>query len=182
MFGRTNLAFPNLTLPLWQIEGLATLVESENGQGRLHSGDFKEIVATAVRANRFEPLDRVNGGLVDWPNGEGRDAYGALFHEFLVERYGRDRLEALATRTAGRLPYLTSGAFRAVYGKSLGTLWEEFGEWSRTLGAGTSGDHVTRLTQKGFSVRYAPRRDGRIDLVQRLGSASISGGLSPGAE
>ncbi len=153
VFGRTILAFPNLTLPLWQIEGLATFVESENGQGRLHAGDFREVVTTAVRSNRIEPLDRVNGGLVDWPNGEGWYAYGALFHEFLVERYGRDQLEALATRTAGRLPYLTSGAFRAVYGKSLGTLWEEFGEWSRTLAAGVSSDYVSRLTHRGFSVR-----------------------------
>ena len=33
IFGRTVLAFPNLSLPLWQIEGLATLVESEEGAG-----------------------------------------------------------------------------------------------------------------------------------------------------
>ncbi len=128
-------------------------------QGRLHSGDFKEVVATAVRANRFEPLDRVNGGLVDWPNGEGWYAYGALFHEFLVERYGRDRLEALATRTAGRLPYFTSGAFRDVYGKSLGNSVARVQRVeSRRLAAGTSGDPVTRLTQQGLLRPHAARR------------------------
>ena len=163
VFGRTFLAFPNLSLPLWQIEGLATLVESEDGAGRLHAGDFTEIVAAGVRANRLEPLDRLNGGLVDWPNGEGWYAYGALFHEFLVERYGRDRLEALAARTAGRFPYLTSGAFRGVYGKPLGILWREFEEWSRALATPSSSDAATRLTRLGFTVR-TPRvgADGSI--------------------
>jgi Omp85 superfamily domain/WD40-like Beta Propeller Repeat len=153
IFGRTVLAFPNLSLPLWQIEGLATFVESEEGAGRLHSGDFKEVVAAGIRANRFEPIDRVNGGLVAWPNGDGWYAYGALFHEFLVERYGRDRLETLAGRTAGRLPYFTSGAFRDVYGKSLGNLWHEFNAWSKAQSAPDPGDSATRLTWLGFSVR-----------------------------
>ncbi|HJY34744.1 MAG TPA: hypothetical protein VJ260_07815, partial [Vicinamibacterales bacterium] len=40
LFGRTVIGFPNLSLPLWQIEGFATLVESEGGEGRLHAGDF----------------------------------------------------------------------------------------------------------------------------------------------
>ena len=80
-------------------------------------------------------------------------AYGALFHEFLVERYGRDRLETLAGRTAGRLPYFTSGAFRDVYGKSLGDLWREFSAWSKALSAADPVDSATRLTRLGFSVR-----------------------------
>ncbi len=132
LFGRTVLAFPNLSLPLWQIEGVATLAESADGGGRLHAGDFREVVEAAVRADRFEPLDRVSGGLVDWPAGTGWYAYGALFHEFLVERYGRARLEQLAVRTAGLLPYLTTRAFRQVYGKSLSALWREFEAWVRT--------------------------------------------------
>jgi hypothetical protein len=153
IFGRTILAFPNLSLPLWQIEGLATLVESESGAGRLHAGDFKEVVVAGARDRRLEPLDRVNGGLVDWPNGEGWYAYGALFHEFLVERYGRDRLETLASRTAGRLPYLTSGAFRTVYGKPLGALWHEFKVWVGSLTDPTATDSARQLTRLGFIVR-----------------------------
>ncbi len=126
LFGRTVIGFPNLSLPLWQIEGFATLVESEGGQGRLHAGDFREIVDAGVRAGRPEPIDRVNGGLVAWPSGQGWYAYGARFQEFLVARYGRERLVELADRTAARIPFITSGAFKAVYGKSLGELWREF--------------------------------------------------------
>ena len=52
LFGRSAIAFPNLTLPLWQIEGLATLTESDSGAGRLHAGDFREVVDTAARPGR----------------------------------------------------------------------------------------------------------------------------------
>ena len=49
MFGRLPLAFPNLFLPTWQIEGLATYEESAiTGTGRLHAGDFRAIVAEAA--------------------------------------------------------------------------------------------------------------------------------------
>ncbi len=51
IFGRTPLAFPNLFLPAWQIEGLATYEESAiTGFGRLHAGDFRAIVGEAARA------------------------------------------------------------------------------------------------------------------------------------
>ncbi len=126
LFGRSAIAFPNLTLPLWQIEGLATLTESEDGAGRLHAGDFREVVDTAARAQRLEPLDRVNGGLVAWPSGQGWYAYGARFHQYLARTYGPEQLQELSERTAGRLPFLTAGAFRTVYRKSLGQLWKEF--------------------------------------------------------
>jgi hypothetical protein len=163
VLGRSEIAFPNLTLPLWQIEGFATLVESESGEGRLHAGDFREIVDEASRAGRFEPLDRVNGGLMDWPSGDGWYAYGARFHEFLVERYGEARVVQLADRTSGRLPFLTSGAFRAVYGKSLGDLWAEFRAWVATRVPPTVDGNLARLTHRGFVVD-GPRidRDGQV--------------------
>jgi hypothetical protein len=59
-FGRTSVAFPNLFLPTWQIEGLATYEESViNGGGRLHAGDFSAIAGEAGRSHRLESLDRV---------------------------------------------------------------------------------------------------------------------------
>jgi hypothetical protein len=73
IFGRTPIAFPNLFLPAWQIEGLATYEESAiTGSGRLHAGDFRAIVEEAAREERLEPLDRTNGGLTDWPGGTSR--------------------------------------------------------------------------------------------------------------
>jgi hypothetical protein len=62
VFGRTALAFPNLFLPVWQIEGLATFEESNlTTGGRLHAGNFRAIEREAARVQALEPLDRLNG-------------------------------------------------------------------------------------------------------------------------
>ena len=127
MFGRVPLAFPNLFLPAWQIEGLATYEESGlTGRGRLHRGRL--------------PRDRARGG----PDGAARAArprqrrphrlarrpapyaYGLGFHEFLAARFGEARFHELAQRTAGRLPYTGFTAFPPVFGQSLGSLWREY--------------------------------------------------------
>src|SRR5690349_17085968 len=109
MFGRTPIAFPNLFLPTWQIEGLATYAESAlTGEGRLHAGEFRALVDEAARARTLQPLDRVNGGLTDWPSGQAPYAYGSAFHAYLAETYGVETLGTLADRTARRVPYTGS--------------------------------------------------------------------------
>ena len=53
VFGRVPWAFPNLYLPIWQIEGLAAWEESRlTGEGRLHAGDFRAIEREAGRGKR----------------------------------------------------------------------------------------------------------------------------------
>ena len=128
VFGRVPLAFPNLYLPTWQIEGLATYEESAlTGEGRLHDGNFRAIEEEAARSERaLEPLDRVNGGLVDWPGGQAAYAYGAGFHQYLAERFGPEKLAALAEATARRVPYTGSRVFPRIYGSSLGELWSDY--------------------------------------------------------
>ncbi|PYR20659.1 MAG: hypothetical protein DMF94_11005 [Acidobacteria bacterium] len=162
VFGRTPFAFPNIFLPTWQIEGLATYEESAiTGDGRLHAGDFRAIVGEAARLHELEPLDRVNGGLTDWPGGGAAYAYGLGFHEYLVERFGAERLAVLAGATARRLPYTASRAFQRVYGQSLGSLWRQY---EGSLGGGAAASppetnvNVTRVTRQGFSVS-GPRFD-----------------------
>ncbi len=164
VFGRVPLAFPNLFLPTWQIEGLAVYEESAiTGEGRLHSGDFLAIEEEARRANAVERLDRVNGGLTDWPGGFAPYAYGAGFHQYLADRYGIDTLAALADATAGRLPYTSSRAFAEVYGKSLGDLWREYQSQPASSPAAAAAEHVDdrarQLTHHGFTTsgpRIAP--------------------------
>jgi hypothetical protein len=158
VFGRTEIAFRNLWLPLWQVEGFAVVAESQDGQGRLHAGDFREIVDAGVRAGRPEPIGRVNDGLVAWPAGLGWYAYGARFDEYLIERYGRDRFLELSDRTAGGL--LLSRAFKSLYGESPGALWQAF-EASLTASAPRGqfgGSKPERLTALGFRVA-GPRVD-----------------------
>ena len=161
LLGRTPYAFPNLFLPPWQVEGLATYEESAlTGEGRLHAGDFRAIVGEGARQHRLEPLDRVNGGLTDWPGGAAVYAYGVGFHQYLADRFGAQTLAALADATARRVPYVASPAFKRVYGKSLGDLWRDYqASLTAAVAAPTPADPtVTRLTRHGFSVS-GPRFD-----------------------
>jgi hypothetical protein len=162
--GRLPLLFPNLYQPLWGIEGIATWRESAaTGQGRVVAGDFRQIIARAA-ADRFEPIDRTNGGNVNWPSGTTPYVYGAYFHQYLADRFGPDTLRALADETGRRLPYLGSRAYKKVFGQSLGELWEDFAK-ATAADAGQLADApaATRLTRHGFDVsgpRYA--KDGRV--------------------
>ena len=155
VFGRAPFVFPNLYLPVWQTEGLATFEESHmTGEGRIPAGDFRAIVDTAAPHRRFEPIDRASGGLVDWPSGLAAYAYGAYFHQYLADRYGEDGLSRLADATAGRVPLFGNGAFKNVFGRSTGGLWADFRE-SRERAARTDSvtdARATRLTHQGFSV------------------------------
>jgi hypothetical protein len=156
VFGRTPYVFPNLFLPTWQIEGLATYEESViTGEGRLHAGDFRSVVTEAAREGRLEPLDRVNGGLTDWPGGSAPYAYGVGFHAFLADRYGADTFAALADATARRVPYTASRVFKRVYGRSLGDLWRDYeaSVAAETIKSSTPVEpQPTQLTHDGFIV------------------------------
>jgi len=159
VFGRMPLAFPNLFLPVWQIEGLATYEESAiTGEGRLHAGDFRQITDVAARRRTLEPLDRVNGGLTDWPGGLGAYAYGLGFHAYLAETYGDGKLAELAERTARRVPYTASRAFKSVYGKPLGDLWRDYERSLNVPQRAAPSPSVERLTHHGFYVS-GPRFD-----------------------
>jgi len=159
--GRAPYAFPNLFLPLWQVEGLATYEESQiTGHGRLHAGDYRAIVGEAARTGRLEPLDRVNGGLTDWPAGATHYAYGVGFHEYLANRFGTEKIAELADATARRFPYTSTKAFEYVYGEPLGDLWREY-EASlveRARNPPPLDTQLTRLTKQGFWIT-GPRFD-----------------------
>jgi Tol biopolymer transport system component len=165
VFGRTPYVFPNLFLPTWQIEGIATYEESViTGEGRLHAGDFKSVVTEAAREHALEPLDRVNGGLTDWPAGDAAYAYGAGFHAYLADRYGAEKFAALADATSGRVPYTASRVFKRVFGRSLGELWRDYeASVAATAAAAPASTSAApqQLTHHGFTVsgpRFAEPR------------------------
>src|SRR5206468_6529158 len=96
VLGRTQLAFPNLFLPAWQIEGLATYEESViTGEGRLHAGDFRAIVDQAALAGRLEPLARASGGRTDSPGRAAAYPDGRGPHNYLAGRVGAGAAPAL---------------------------------------------------------------------------------------
>jgi hypothetical protein len=159
VFGRTPIAFANVFLPEWQVEGLATFEESrQTNQGRLPAGDFRVVVDAAARSKLFAPFERVSGGLVAWPSDFGAYAYGAYFHQFLSDRYGDDALNKLADASAGRIPLFGAPAFRHVFGRSIATLWNDYREaFVKAPPASSRTDmHARRLTHEGFELS-APR-------------------------
>jgi Tol biopolymer transport system component len=159
VFGRAPFVFPNLFLPVWQIEGIATFEESQvTHEGRVPAGDFRVIVDEAARRRRFDPQDRAAGGLVAWPSGLAAYAYGAYFHQYLADTYGAEQLARLADATAGRVPFFGAPAFETVFGRSVGDLWNDFRDSRSEATTRTSQtDRLAhRLTHQGFNVS-APR-------------------------
>jgi hypothetical protein len=164
VFGRLPVLRPNVFLPQWQVEGIATYEESVvSGEGRVPAGDFRMILDRAAAAHRLAPLDRA-GGVVDWPSGNSAYVYGAYFHDYLAGRYGAESLRRLADATSGRLPYFGSRAFRTVFGRSLGALWKDFqADTSNRLAPEPDAVSATRVTSHGFIVAApAFSRGGRL--------------------
>jgi hypothetical protein len=159
VFGRVPVVFPNGFLPVWQVEGIATFEESRmTSQGRIRAGDFRAIADVAAAQGRFEPIDRAGGGLIDWPSGNAPYVYGGLFHQYLADRYGPERIARLADVTAGRIPFFGAGAFKKVFGRSASDLWDDFREAREKAAPPPSATdaRAQRLTHHGFVVT-APR-------------------------
>lgn len=163
VFGRHPALMPNIFVPPWQTEGLATFHESAaTGEGRVPNGDFRLLLTRAAASERFASLDRASSVRVDWPSGNTPYLYGAYFHEYLARKYGDASLTKLADATAGRVPYFGAGAFKDVFNAPLGQLWQDF-ERDAAREANVTRSSATRLTHHGFVVSapaYSP--EGRL--------------------
>ena len=120
------------------------------------------MIERAGAAGRFPSLARASNYLVDWPSGHTPYSwYGGYFHDYLAKTYGRESLNGSPTRSAAWPPYFGSLAFRRVFGKPLGDLWDEFArDYSPSA---TTASSRTRLTHHGFNVSapwHSP--DGRL--------------------
>lgn len=163
VFGRHPALLPNIFVPPWQIEGLATFHESAvTGEGRVPNGEFRRLLTRTAASERFASLDRASSVRVDWPSGNTPYLYGAYFHEYLARKYGDGSLTKLADATAGRVPYLGARAFKDVFNAPLGQLWQDF-ERETARAANVMQSSATRLTHHGFVVTapaYSP--NGRL--------------------
>ena len=161
--GRHPVSFPNLFLPAWQVEGVATYAESAlTGLGRVGAAETRAVLDEIAAGGRLMPVDRAAGGLVAWPGGYAPYFYGGAFDDYVASRFGPDRLGQLARATSSRLPFLGEGAFTSVFGISSQALWSQF-QAQRASASHTTPPpaDVRRLTLDGFMTsgpRYVPGR------------------------
>ena len=118
VFGRTPFAFPNLTLPLWQIEGIATFEESRGGEGRVSRRRFR--TRSCDRRPRAQaPSSRSIVSMAASPigrRGTGGMRMGRTFMQYLARRFGEEKLAELSGARLVSCRTSASTAFRSVYG------------------------------------------------------------------
>ena len=188
VFGRVPLpvgAFPAYTLPRWVHEGIATWYESAlTGTGRVEGTFHDMVLRTATREGRFESLAQAGGNSPQWPGGTRSYAYGSLFFDHLIKKYGRDRMAAFVKAVEEQpIPYRLNAAGRRAFGVTLSSAWQAWAdarlESAATLdrelaafGAITEAETLTRgaryarhpkISPDGASLVYV-RSDGRSDV------------------
>src|SRR5438093_1664337 len=95
VFGRNPLlfSFPNLFSPLWFIEGIATVSETENtNAGRLRGTYVDMVLRTAAVEDRWATEAQASGLSPYWPVGGARYYYGSKFLSWLARTRGVDKL------------------------------------------------------------------------------------------
>ncbi len=119
---------PQVGLDLWFIEGLATYYESQlvDGVGRYGSPIWENIFAAGVADLHLD-----GGRLSQWDRSIPFGAHyliGSQFVAYLADTYGEERLWDLIDRQGSSVlfPFGVSLRFRAVYGKTLSDLIDDF--------------------------------------------------------
>ncbi len=131
VFGRVS--FPNISLPMWMIEGLAVYTETKWQNGRGHQPEYEMMIRTAIVEGHFKRLDQMAAiGLRTWPMGTVYYLYGYFFYQFLAETYGEETLVKMNRLNSKKLPIFGGDIFEKTYDdKDVKTLWKEWREAMR---------------------------------------------------
>ena len=125
----TLFPIPNLLENSFILEGNGVMNESRFGNGgRLFSGyALAELVAMA-KAGEIRPELMYNATL-EFPYREKYYLVGGFFQQFLVEKYGVEKVNGyFKTFSTQPFPFFTSAMFKKQYGKSFKVLLAEFEE------------------------------------------------------
>lgn len=126
IFGKT--VAPAGMVPTWVKEGEAVLVESvSTGTGRVRSSMTEMVLRTSMLEDSFPSISQGDGLQWTWPTYNIPYLYGGEFIEFLVDKYGFEKLMAFNDRTQRTLMLsMVNYAARTVYGKTFVQLWKEW--------------------------------------------------------
>lgn len=120
---------PNITESPFILEGNAVMNESRysNG-GRLFSGYALAEVISSAKAGKITPELMYNSTL-SFPYGEHFYIIGGFFQQFLLKRYGIDRVNSyFKTYATQPFPFFTNWVFKEQFGEDFETLLDKFVE------------------------------------------------------
>ncbi len=120
-------AVPNVLENSFVLEGNAVMNESRFGNGgRLFSGYALAEVVAMAKAGEIKPELMYNATL-EFPYGEKFYLIGGFFQQFLVQKYGVEKVNGyFKTFATQPFPFFTSAMFKKQYGKSFQVLLAEF--------------------------------------------------------
>jgi hypothetical protein len=117
---------PNIFLPGWWTEGIATWAETEyTSSGRGRSSFVDMIFRMAVYENMLPRVDLLNGDVPYWPSGSTRYIYGMLFKKYIADTYGQESPGQLNLSHAGRLPFFINSPPKKITGLTYIDLYRE---------------------------------------------------------
>lgn len=128
IFGRVLFAFPNVFMPAWMHEGLATYYETDKalGIGRGQSTYFQMMMRMEVDAG-VKPVTQINQLRTLWPLPTSRYLYGVYFYQFIADTYGGETLPKIVeTYSDNWLPFAINDLYEEVLGKDMTEVWGEF--------------------------------------------------------
>jgi len=118
---------PNITESSFILEGNAVMNESRYGNGgRLFSGYALAEVVALAKAGKITPELMYNETL-SFPYAESFYLVGGFFQQFLVRRYGIDKVNSyFKTYATQPFPFFTNWVFSKQFGEDFETLLAEF--------------------------------------------------------
>ncbi len=189
---------PNVFMPRWWHEGIATWAETEfTGKGRGRSSSYETFYRMAVAENNLPTVDQINGDVPDWPAGNMPYAYGYKLQRYITDTYGKDALGKLSIAHAGRFPYFISTPpeelfggknYRDLYADMIAALKREESQQIAALAAvpftplrtvSNRGEVLTnpRYSPDGSHIaftRHDPHDHGSTVITDKSGSAIVA--------
>lgn len=101
---------PDMMMPRWWHEGMSTWAETElTSSGRGRSSYYQMLYRTAVAEENLPGIDKINGDIPYWPEGNSPYIFGSSLIQYIAEKYGKELPGSISIQQSGRFPYLING-------------------------------------------------------------------------